>query len=89
MSSPLFRGSYDDFSMPPCANCGKHMVGIRYVLKIKGEKVRVCSVKCEDELREKHGEPRKPIKRKPAKPPMKIVDGQLVAINMESESDSR
>ena len=82
----LFRSGYNDFSMPRCANsnCGKFMTGVRYTIEIKGEKVKVCSMACEDELREKHGEPRKPIKSKPAKPPMKMVDGKMVAVDSGS-----
>ena len=72
MSSPLFRGGYDDFSMPPCANCGHFMTGIRYVVTIKGEKVKVCSFACEEELRVKHDDPRKPLEWKPGKPSTKI-----------------
>lgn len=73
MSSPLFRGGFGNFLTPPCANCGKVMIGgIQQVFKIKGEKVRVCSVQCEDELRAKHNEPRKPLKFKQGKPSRRI-----------------
>lgn len=72
MGSPLFRGGYDDFSMPLCANCERPMVAITYTVTIKGEKVKVCSFACEEELRERHDDPRKPLKRKPGKPPTRI-----------------
>lgn len=72
MSSPLFRGVYDDFSMPLCANCERPMVAIRYTIEIKGEKVKVCSFQCEEELRVKHNDPRKPLERKPGKPSTRI-----------------
>lgn len=80
--SSLFRGGLNDFSMPRCANpaCGKFMVGVRYTVIIKDEKVKVCSFACEEALRVKHNDPRKPLKSKPGKPPLKMVDGRLVAI---------
>lgn len=52
MSSPLFKGSRDDFKIVYCANCGTYL-SIRQIIKIDGKEYKVCSGKCETELREK------------------------------------
>lgn len=54
MTSPLFKGSREDFSMVYCANCGAYLGGVRLTVKIEDKEVLVCSFRCEEELKSKH-----------------------------------
>lgn len=53
MTSPLFKGSREDFSMDYCANCGTYLSGVKLRVEIEGQEVKVCSFACEKELKSK------------------------------------
>jgi hypothetical protein len=53
MKNSLFRGGYNDFKIEYCANCGTYL-HIRLLVTIEGQKFKVCTDKCERELRAKH-----------------------------------